>query len=100
MGKLVFNDNIALFEYPECAEPEFELKGDGRLFIFGYTVDFAGTNIGCAQSFNLPLKGFRVVGRYDKADNVIQGDEWRNLIFDNNINVDNCLVLFKDESNP
>lgn len=93
MSKLIISENIAIFEYPSIEDPEFDFNDKGELFIMGYTMPFMGKSIGCAKRFELPLKGFKILGRYIDVKEKIIGDISRLISkFDNEIN----LLIFKE----
>lgn len=94
MYRLIKNDSIAYLEYPPVDDPEFDLDEDGNLFIFGYKMWFVNKEISVAKRFELGLRGFKAIGNYESAKKIIIGDI-ESLITQHNIDIENCLILFK-----
>lgn len=87
--------NIAILEYPENDNPEFQLDDDGTLFIFGYTAKLNGMEIGLAHMYKTGLKNYTLLGRYDYAMSRLEGDI--SLLTDK-IDKDNCVFMIKSDS--
>ncbi len=94
MSRLITSENIAIFEYPECDSPEFDLDAKGVLFISGYNFNFMGKIIGTAKRFETKLNNYVVVGKLDYAKSVIKGD-FSKMIEGQNVDTDNCVVLIE-----
>lgn len=92
-GTLATTGNIAVFEYPELADPEFHLGDDGALFVHGYSMDFVGGHIGYSSRFDLKLKGYKVIGKLDKAEQVIKNIDLDRFCQEADIDTDNCVFF-------
>lgn len=103
MARLIKRDNLAIFEYPKGAKnPSFTLEEDGTLFITGYSISPFGNNgqnVGCAKRYETGLKKYVVIGGYEYAKSVIEGDI-ETLIQDENVDINNCVICIRgDEKN-
>jgi len=87
--------NIAILEYPENKNPEFQLYDDGTLFIFGYITKLNGMEIESAHRYKTGLKNYTLLGRYDYAMSRLEGDI--SLLTDK-IDKENCVFMIKTDS--
>lgn len=85
--------NIAIVQFPEGAtDPEFDLKGNGSLFVYGYSTPFMNNRVGVAKSCQANLIGYKVFGLYSKIKDQIIGDISELLT---GLNLSRCVVLCK-----
>jgi len=95
MSRLISNGNIAIFEYPKVEEPNFDLDTKGVLFITGYKINIGEKEINSAKRFELGLENYTVIGKYDYAKKVIEGN-FISVFSDVDFDSDNSVVLIKN----
>jgi len=94
MSKLATKGNIAIFEYPNCDEPNFDLDDSGVLFITGYKMPFMGDFVRCAKRFETKLENYQIIGRLEYADTVTNTD-LKKIAAEAEIDFNNCVVMIR-----